>query len=115
MSTPILLTDAAAKRVWELMAEDNNFDYKLRVSVTGGGCSGMQYGFTFDEVVQLDDTVISKAIEAGVVQIVVDPISVQYLIGAEIDYKEDITGGQFIISNPNAKTTCGCGSSFSPE
>lgn len=115
MSTPVILTDAAAQRVWELMAEDNNFNYKLRASVTGGGCSGMQYGFTFDEIAQDDDTIITKVIAQGSVQLLVDPISLQYLSGAEIDYKEDLSGGQFIITNPNAKTTCGCGSSFSTD
>ena len=92
----------------DLLAEGNP-ELKLRVFVQGGGCSGFQYGFTFDEVVNEDDTVLDKA---GV-QLLVDPMSFQYLVGAEIDYKEDIEGSQFVIRNPNASTTCGCGSSFS--
>ena len=96
---------------------------KLRAYVTGGGCSGFQYGFTFDETVNEDDTVITKVVNEDesddegdgghAVQLLVDPMSFQYLAGAEIDYREDIEGAQFIIRNPNAKTTCGCGSSFS--
>ena len=93
----------------DLLAEEGNPELKLRVFVQGGGCSGFQYGFTFDEVVNEDDTVLDKA---GV-QLLVDPMSFQYLVGAEIDYKEDIEGSQFVIRNPNASTTCGCGSSFS--
>lgn len=113
----MVFTQSAAAKVWELLQEEGNYNLKLRVYVTGGGCSGFQYGFTFDETVNEDDTVISKAVESdaadSVVQLVVDPMSFQYLVGAEIDYKEDIDGAQFIIRNPNAKTTCGCGSSFS--
>lgn len=117
MSTPIIFTDNAAAKVWELIQEEGNFDLKLRVYVTGGGCSGFQYGFTFDEETQADDTVIMKSVESGSgsVQLLVDPMSYQYLAGAEIDYKEDIEGEQFIIRNPNAKTTCGCGSSFTVQ
>ena len=103
------LTDSAAAKVKDLLAEEGNPELKLRVFVQGGGCSGFQYGFTFDEVVNEDDTVLDKA---GV-QLLVDPMSFQYLVGAEIDYKEDIEGSQFVIRNPNASTTCGCGSSFS--
>lgn len=112
---PIIFTPNAAAKVWELIEEEGNFDLKLRVYVTGGGCSGFQYGFTFDEVVQPDDTVVSRSVAKGSVQLLVDPLSYQYLVGAEIDYKEDIEGEQFIIRNPNAKTTCGCGSSFTTE
>lgn len=122
MSEPLLFTENAAAKVWELIEEEENFNLKLRVYVTGGGCSGFQYGFTFDETVNADDTVVTQKIKAeegdegegeGEVQLLVDPMSFQYLVGAEIDYKEDIEGAQFIIRNPNAKTTCGCGSSFS--
>lgn len=122
MSQPLIFTANAAAKVWQLMEEEGNFNLKLRVYVTGGGCSGFQYGFTFDEVVNVDDTVVAKEVEAesgaeGVngraVQLLVDPMSFQYLVGAEIDYQEDLDGAQFIIRNPNAKTTCGCGSSFS--
>ena len=113
--TPLIFTDNAAAKVWELIQEEANPQLKLRVYVTGGGCSGFQYGFTFDEVIQDDDTVVTKPISDGSVQLLVDPMSFQYLAGAEIDYKEDIEGEQFIIRNPNAKTTCGCGSSFTTE
>ena len=105
----LVFTDSAAAKVKDLLAEEGNPELKLRVFVQGGGCSGFQYGFTFDEVVNEDDTVLDKA---GV-QLLVDPMSFQYLVGAEIDYKEDIEGSQFVIRNPNASTTCGCGSSFS--
>jgi iron-sulfur cluster insertion protein len=119
MSDPLIFTNSAAAKVWELIQEEGNYELKLRVYVTGGGCSGFQYGFTFDEVINEDDTVVSRAVSAdgddGSVQLLVDPMSFQYLAGAEIDYKEDIEGAQFIIRNPNAKTTCGCGSSFSAE
>ncbi len=118
MSEPVIFTNNAATKVWELIQEEENFNLKLRVYVTGGGCSGFQYGFTFDEVVNVDDTVVTKQLEKNetenpVVQLLIDPMSFQYLVGSEIDYKEDIEGAQFIIRNPNAKTTCGCGSSFS--
>lgn len=114
MTESLIFTDNAAAKVWELIEEEENFNLKLRVYVTGGGCSGFQYGFTFDETVNHDDTVVSKTVkESHQVQLLVDPMSFQYLVGAEIDYKEDIEGAQFIIRNPNAKTTCGCGSSFS--
>ncbi len=115
MTTPLIFTDKAAAKVWELIQEEGNFALKLRVYVTGGGCSGFQYGFTFDEIIQADDTVVSKMVDGNEVQLLVDPLSFQYLAGAEIDYKEDIEGEQFIIRNPNAKTTCGCGSSFTVE
>lgn len=108
--TPILFTDAAAAKVKDLLAEEGNPELKLRVFVQGGGCSGFQYGFTFDETINDDDTTIDKE---GV-QLLVDPMSFQYLVGAEIDYKDDLEGSQFVIRNPNANSTCGCGSSFSP-
>lgn len=105
----LVFTDAAANKVKNLIEEENNDELKLRVFVSGGGCSGFQYGFTFDENVQDGDTKIEKN---GVI-LLVDPMSFQYLSGAEIDYKEDLEGSQFVIKNPNATTTCGCGSSFS--
>ncbi|MEQ1636393.1 MAG: iron-sulfur cluster insertion protein ErpA [Methylococcales bacterium] len=109
MTTPIIFSDNAATKVSELIAEEGNDDLKLRVYVSGGGCSGFKYGFTFDEEVNEDDTCIEKA---GVT-VLIDSMSIQYLNGAEIDYKEDVNGAQFVIRNPNATTTCGCGSSFS--
>jgi iron-sulfur cluster insertion protein len=105
----LVFTDAAAGKVGELIREEANPALKLRVFVSGGGCSGFQYGFTFDEKVEDGDF----CIENQGVQLLVDPMSAQYLMGAEIDYKEDLQGAQFVIRNPNAKTTCGCGSSFS--
>lgn len=116
-SDPLTFTQNAAAKVWELIEEEGNFDLKLRVYVTGGGCSGFQYGFSFDELVNADDTIVTQQapVLGKTVQLLVDPLSLQYLMGAEIDYKEDIEGAQFIIRNPNAKTTCGCGSSFSAE
>ncbi|MEI7496675.1 MAG: iron-sulfur cluster insertion protein ErpA [Limnohabitans sp.] len=109
MPEPIVFTDSAAAKVADLIAEEGNPDLKLRVFVQGGGCSGFSYGFTFDEIVNEDDTTMSKA---GV-SLLIDSMSYQYLLGAEIDYKEDLQGAQFVIKNPNATTTCGCGSSFS--
>jgi iron-sulfur cluster insertion protein len=106
---PLNFTDAAASKVGQLIEQEGNSALKLRVYVQGGGCSGFQYGFTFDEEIQEGDTEIENA---GV-KLLVDPMSVQYLMGAEIDYREDLAGAQFIIRNPNAATTCGCGSSFS--
>ncbi|MFW8565137.1 iron-sulfur cluster insertion protein ErpA [Orrella sp. 11846] len=105
---PIMFTDSAAEKVRDLLIDEGNSNLKLRVFVQGGGCSGFQYGFTFDEDVNEDDTSLEKM---GV-QLLVDPMSFQYLVGAEIDYKEDLEGAQFVIRNPNAATTCGCGSSF---
>lgn len=105
---PIIFTDAAASKVGELIKEEDNPNLKLRVFISGGGCSGFQYGFTFDENIEDGD---SQVVNQGVT-LVVDPMSVQYLMGAEIDYKDDLQGAQFIIRNPNAATTCGCGSSF---
>lgn len=107
--SPIIFTDAAADKVSALMVEEGNEQLKLRVFITGGGCSGFQYGFTFDEEISEDDT----QIENGGVVVLIDSMSIQYLNGAEIDYKEDVSGAQFVIRNPNASTTCGCGSSFS--
>jgi len=106
---PVVFTDAAANKVGELIREEDNPDLMLRVFISGGGCSGFQYGFTFDEAVEDGDS----RVENQGVTLLVDPMSVQYLMGAEIDYKEDLQGAQFIIRNPNAQTTCGCGSSFS--
>ena len=106
---PLVFTDAAAQKVGELIREEANPALKLRVYVQGGGCSGFQYGFTFDEAIEDGDLTI----ENHGVTLVVDPMSVQYLIGAEIDFRDGLEGAQFVIRNPNAKTTCGCGSSFS--
>ena len=123
-------TLAAAKKVMELILEEDNMLLNLRVYISGGGCSGFQYGFTFDENINPDDIIIEKKLAAeeeedeeggggdgeggmGSVKLLIDPMSFQYLQGAKIDYREDIKGAQFVITNPNAKTTCGCGSSFS--
>jgi iron-sulfur cluster insertion protein len=105
----IIVTESAVTKIADLLAEENNPNLKLRTFVQGGGCSGFQYGFTFDEEQNEDDFVIEKS---GV-KILVDSMSYQYLIGAEINYTEDLTGNSFTIKNPNAQTTCGCGSSFS--
>jgi iron-sulfur cluster insertion protein len=105
---PLVFTDSAAFKVRELVEEEGNPELKLRVFVQGGGCSGFQDGFTFDEIVNEDDTQMSKE---GVT-LLIDAMSLQYLAGAEIDYKDDLQGAQFVIRNPNASTTCGCGSSF---
>jgi iron-sulfur cluster insertion protein len=107
--SPLVFTDSAASKVRELIAEEGAPDLKLRVFVSGGGCSGFQYGFTFDEEVNDDDTMV----ERGGVTLLIDSMSLQYLAGAEIDYTEGLQGSQFVIRNPNATTTCGCGSSFS--
>jgi iron-sulfur cluster insertion protein len=103
----IILTETAKSRIQDLIIEENNPQVKLRVFVQGGGCSGMQYGFTFDEDINEDDFVIDNML--------IDSISAQYLTGATIDYKDDIMGSNFVITNPNAQTTCGCGSSFSVD
>ena len=105
----LAFTDNAASKVKGLIKEEGNPDLMLRVFVTGGGCSGFQYGFTFDESINDGDTEVEK----NGVKLLVDPMSYQYLVGAEIDYKEDLEGARFVIKNPNATTTCGCGSSFS--
>lgn len=109
INNQIVFTDNAVNKVRELIEEEGNPDLKLRAFVTGGGCSGFQYGFTFDEIANEDDFVIEK----DGVGLLVDSMSFQYLIGAEIDYVDSLEGAQFTIKNPNAKTTCGCGSSFS--
>ena len=109
MPAPFVFTDSAADKVKSLIDEEGNPALKLRVFVTGGGCSGFQYGFTFDETINEDDTTMEK----NGVTLLIDAMSYQYLVGAEIDYKEDLEGAQFVIKNPNATTTCGCGSSFS--
>ena len=109
MPAPLLFSDSAADKVKSLIIEEGNDDLKLRVFVTGGGCSGLQYGFTFDEISNEDDTVMEK----NGVKLLIDPMSYQYLVGAEIDYTEGLEGAQFVIKNPGATSTCGCGSSFS--
>ena len=133
----LVFTDAAAEKVKSLIDEEENPNLNLRVFITGGGCSGFQYGFTFDEEINEDDYVIEKKVgdvaeddgdeegdggESGgtagsfvIIKLLIDPMSYQYLQGAEIDYREDVNGQQFVIRNPNAKTTCGCGSSFSVD
>ena len=109
MTTPLVFTDNAAKKVKELIEEEGSPDLKLRVFVSGGGCSGFQYGFTFEEEVNDDDTQVMK----DSVTLLIDPMSLQYLMGAEIDYQDNLQGSQFVIRNPQATSTCGCGSSFS--
>lgn len=109
IQVPIQFTDAAANKVLTLITDEENPELKLRVYVTGGGCSGFQYGFTFDEKVNDGDLTVEKN---GVVM-VVDPMSLQYLMGGTVDYTEGLQGSRFIVQNPNATTTCGCGSSFS--
>ena len=110
VESPLLVfTDSAASKVSELIREEGNPNLKLRVFVSGGGCSGFQYGFTFDEVSNEDDTAMVK----DGVTLLIDPMSYQYLVGAEIDFQEGLEGAQFVIKNPNAQSTCGCGSSFS--
>ena len=106
---PLIFSDNAVAKVRELIEEEGNTNLKLRVFVTGGGCSGFQYGFTFEEEINDDDTQMQK----GGVTLLIDSMSLQYLVGAEIDYTEGLEGSQFVIRNPNATTTCGCGSSFS--
>jgi iron-sulfur cluster insertion protein len=108
LAQPVHFTQAAAAKVRELIAEEGNEALKLRVYIQGGGCSGFQYGFEFDEDQAEDD----MAIDTDGVTLLVDPLSLQYLLGAEVDYAENLQGARFIIRNPNAKTTCGCGSSF---
>lgn len=118
----ITVTEAAALKIGALIAEEEDWSLKLRVYICGGGCSGFQYGFTFDNNTQDGDTCVKKSVpdpndpkQQQTVAVLIDDMSIQYLIGAIIDYQEDIHGAQFIIRNPNAKTTCGCGSSFSIE
>jgi iron-sulfur cluster insertion protein len=125
-NTPVLFTNSAAMKVYELIKEEDNPQLNLRVFITGGGCSGFQYGLKFDDEINEDDTIIEKKIskdngenggngDAGGTQVrlLIDAMSFQYLSGAKIDYLDDIEGGRFVITNPKAQTTCGCGSSFS--
>ena len=107
----LTLTENATAKIIEVIQEEGNPELKLRMYVQGGGCSGMSYGFTLDEVQNEDDWVIP----AGSASILVDSMSMQYIAGAEVDYKDDLSGSQFVINNPNAETTCGCGSSFQPD
>ena len=109
LAPAIQFTDSAAAQIARLIVEEGNPNLKLRVFVEGGGCSGFQYGFSFDEEINEDDTALTK----NGVQLLVDSMSFQYLVGAEIDYKDDLSGAQFVIRNPGAVSTCGCGSSFS--
>jgi len=108
--SPLIFTNSAAQKVQQLIQEEDNAALMLRVFVQGGGCSGFQYGFTFDDNIQDGDTVV----ENQGVKLLIDPMSFQYLAGAEIDYTEGLEGAHFVIRKPNAVTTCGCGSSFSP-
>ena len=113
-------TDACAKKVFSLIKEEDADNLNLRVFISGGGCSGFQYGFMFDENISDDDVIVEKDVtdndgSGGTVRLLVDSMSFQYLKGADIDYREDVAGSQFVIRNPNAKTTCGCGSSFSVD
>ena len=109
VAAPLSLTASAAAKVTSLITEEANPELKLRVYISGGGCSGFQSGFSFDEQAEADDL----AVQRDGVTLIVDPLSLQYLMGAEVDYRESLQGSQFVIRNPNAKTTCGCGSSFS--
>ncbi|EIC86437.1 iron-sulfur cluster insertion protein ErpA [Serratia sp. M24T3] len=109
VALPLQFTEAAARKVKNLVADEENPELKLRVYITGGGCSGFQYGFTFDDKINDGDMTIEKS---GVA-LVVDPMSLQYLVGGSVDYTEGLEGSRFVVTNPNAKTTCGCGSSFS--
>lgn len=106
---PLVVTDKAVAKVKSLLEEEGNPELRLRVFVTGGGCSGFQYGFTFDELVAEDDAVIEK----DGIHVLVDPMSYPYLAGANVDYEEGLAGSHFVVQNPNASSTCGCGSSFS--
>ena len=108
MDVNLQFSPRAADKVRELIEDEGNNALKLRVFITGGGCSGFSYGFTFDDSIAADDSVV----ERDGVTAVVDPMSYQYLAGAEIDYKEDLSGAQFVVTNPNASSTCGCGNSF---
>lgn len=116
-TSDISFSVSAADKVAELIKEEDNFNLNLRVSITGGGCSGFQYGFSFDEQINDDDTVIEQSCSNNEtsVKLLIDSMSYQYLHDAEIDYIQGIQGEQFVIRNPNAKTTCGCGSSFSMD
>ncbi|MBF0609622.1 MAG: iron-sulfur cluster insertion protein ErpA [Magnetococcales bacterium] len=107
----IILTDSATRKLSDLLSEENNPNLKLRIFVSGGGCSGFQYGFTFDEQQEDSDSVVEK----GGVKVLVDSVSLRYLNGAEVDFVEDLGGAQFVIRNPNAASSCGCGNSFEPK
>jgi len=108
-ATPLIVSDSVVSKVGAMLAEEGDPNLKLRIFVTGGGCSGFQYGFAFDDVAKEDDLCVS----AGAIGILVDAASLQYVMGAEIDYEENLEGSRFVIRNPNAASTCGCGSSFS--
>jgi len=114
----LIITDDAASKIGELMLEEGNPKLRLRIYITGGGCSGFQYNFAFEEELNDDDTIVSKKVPSGTggylgeVSVIVDPMSLQYLLGSTINYKNDLEGERFVISNPQAKGTCGCGSSF---
>ena len=113
MPTPLTVTDAAAQKIYSLLAEDGDFSLALRIYIEGGGCSGFQYGFMFDDEEKEGDFKIHKTVaENAQITVLIDVMSYQYLVGAEVDYQEDLEGERFIIRNPNASTTCGCGSSF---
>jgi iron-sulfur cluster insertion protein len=120
LSTALVFTENAALKVHQLIQEEGNLALNLRVFISGGGCSGFQYGFTYDEQINADDMIVetpitgtSEAGETVLVKLLIDAMSFQYLAGAKIDYRDDLEGARFVISNPNAQTTCGCGSSFS--
>ena len=119
--SPVNFTDACAKKVYSLILEEETDNLNLRVYINGGGCSGFQYGFMFDENINEDDIIVEKDVtdddsgSGGTVRLLIDSMSFQYLKGADIDYRDDVSGAQFVIRNPNAKTTCGCGSSFSVD
>ncbi len=118
LDATLIITDSAATKIHELMCEDNNPALHLRIYITGGGCSGFQYNFAFEESVNIDDTVVTKKVPTGTggylgtVSVMIDPMSLQYLEGSTIHYKNDLEGERFVITNPKAKSTCGCGSSF---
>jgi iron-sulfur cluster insertion protein len=106
---PLNISDAVVSKVGEMLAEENDPNLRLRIFVTGGGCSGFQYGFSFDDTLKEDDMEVAR----GDIRVLVDAMSLQYLMGAEIDYEDNLEGSRFVIRNPNASSTCGCGSSFS--
>jgi iron-sulfur cluster assembly accessory protein len=108
-TTPLVVSDAVVNKVGAMLAEEGDPNLKLRIFVTGGGCSGFQYGFAFDDEAKADDL----CVEVGAIKVLVDTSSLQYVMGAEIDYEESLEGSRFVIRNPNAASTCGCGSSFS--
>lgn len=111
MTEPLIITEAAANKVLQLITEEANPALALRIYIVGGGCSGFQYGFAFDAAQNADDTIIIK----NTIKVRVDALSLQYLVGATIDYKENLQGAHFVVTNPNANTTCGCGASFSVD